>query len=336
VGGEIYDRERGKEHGYRYLMSLSTFWSISGDYSSNYFQIDRQGRHRWVARFTYKLWRNLVYNGIGGADVSTRDDPVKSYGSLLHGPTLLVNVVRSVRNTPLKAWGQSYSRYATVQAEPGSFLDEDQPYGVNGGFYFDFSAGLFMQETDRWPVPNKGFKGELDVRGGGTAADGGFEPIVGVHAEAIGWVPLIGERLVLAGRTLIDKTWGEKPFFEGEYQGGLLRDENGYEQSLTGYARTRGRGDGISATLIELRAKLGDLPGRPAVGVYLSGYGEMAWLFEGNNPGPIMPTVGLAPTLLWQGAIQLRPFLSWGWFSDVQGGPRTPEAQFGISLFSPL
>ena len=61
-----------------------------------------------------------------------------------------------------------------------------------------------------------------------------------------------------------------------------------------------------------------------------------AFLFRGSDPGPHMPSVGVAPLLVWQGTVELRPFLAWGWMSDRPRGPRTPELQIGVSLLSPL
>jgi hypothetical protein len=68
----------------------------------------------------------------------------------------------------------------------------------------------------------------------------------------------------------------------------------------------------------------------------LSGMAEVGWLFDRWDPGPILPTVGGGPELLWQQAIQVRPFIAFGWRSDAPGAPRVPVPQYGISFVDPL
>jgi hypothetical protein len=336
VGAELYDRKRGESFGYRYRLSLSTMWTTSGNYGSNYLQLERRGEHFWVMRLTWRLWRNMVYVGAGGDEVLL-DNGDQGYGNTVNGPSYMVNVIRKVRGTPLYVFVQGYARYTMVGVEPGGLLDQRRPFGSNNGLYFDAGGGLYVQEVDRWPMPNKGVRAELSVRAGGTASEGRFEPLLGTNLEVITWWPVFGEWLVIGHRTLIDKTFGVRPFWEQEFLGGTLRDETAYEQMLTGYARSRSRGDGVIASMIEVRPKFGET-NHPVVdiGFYASAFVEAGWLFKGNDPGPFLPTVGVAPLFLWQGAIELRPFLAWGWWADTQGGQRTPRTQFGISLLSAL
>ncbi len=336
VGAELYDRKREEDFGYRYRLSLSSLFTTSGNYSSNYLQLERRGAVPWVLRATYRLWRNMVYVGNGGVDAAVRNGE-EAFGNALQGPSLMGMVQIPIRRTPLFVFTQGYARYAAVDPRAGGPLDVRRPYGVDGGFYFDVSAGVFLHEVDRWPMPHKGVRFETSARAGGTASAGGFEPLFGVNTELFAWHPLAGRHLVLGTRLLFDKTWGERPFWEGENLGGTLRDELAYEQMLTGYGRTRTRGDGTASMMLELRPMLGET-GHPTIdiGFYLSAYAEASWLFDGDDPGPFLPSVGVAPLLLWQGAIELRPWLAWGWMADTPGADRTPETQFGISLLSPL
>ncbi len=336
AGFEVYDRKVG-ETGYRNRLSVSTFWTTSGNYGSNYLQYERRGKVLLVTRFTYRLWKNMIYVGSGGDDVSVSWDPDDSMGNSVQGPQLFGSVMVPVRNTPVYLWAQAYLRYTLVDAKPGGILDQTQAFGIDGGFYFDVSAGLLINEVDRWPLPNRGIRLEASGRAGGTAAPGGFKGLGGVNLEATGWLPLAGQWLVLGNRLLVDKTWGERPFWEQENLGGQFRDELGYEQPMTGYARSRTRGDGAIALLTELRPYFGKTR-HPTVdlGFYLSVFAEAAWLFDKGDPGPFMPTIGVAPELLWQGAVPLRPFISLGWFSDEPGGTRRPVSQIGITLLSPL
>lgn len=336
IGAELYDRKRTDSYGYRYRLSISTLWTTSGNYGSNYVQLERRGEHFWVMRLTWRLWRNMVYVGAGGEDVLL-DNKDQGFGNTVNGPSYMVNIIRKVRGTPLYVFAQGYARYTMVGVQPGGLLDQRRPFGSENGFYFDAGGGLYVQEVDRWPMPHKGVRAELSVRAGGTASEGRFEPLIGTNVEVLAWWPLIGEWLVIGHRTVIDKTFGERPFWEQEFLGGTLRDEAAYEQMLTGYARSRSRGDGLIASMIELRPKFGET-GHPVVDIsfHASLFAEAGWLFKKNDPGPFLPTVGVAPLFLWQGAIELRPFLAWGWWADTPGGERTPRTQFGISLLSPL
>lgn len=337
AGFQIFDRTRGTEHGYRNMLTVDTFWTISGNYTSNFLQYERRGKHLFVLRAVYRRWADMLYVGNGGSDVSVRDDLADSAGNLVAGPSLLATGIFRVPRSPVQLWAQGYVRQTTVRAKPGGILDDRQAFGIDGGWYFDVSGGVAVQETDRWPMPERGVRFESSVRGGATWSSGRVAPLVGANVELMGWYPLVGEWLVLGGRSVFDKSWGERPFWEAEWLGGQLRDELAYEQMLTGYGRSRTRGDGVFANIVELRGKLGHVQ-HPVfdMGFYLSVFAESAFLFEGNKLGPHMPSVGVAPDILWQGAIELRPFLSWGWLSDTRGGERTPDLAVGISLLGPL
>jgi hypothetical protein len=67
-------------------------------------------------------------------------------------------------------------------------------------------------------------------------------------------------------------------------------------------------GDGVLAAMVELRPKLGETHHPVAdLAFYVSTFAEVGWLFRGNDPGPPLPSVGVAPYVLWQGAAELRP-----------------------------
>lgn len=342
LGVEVFDRKRGADVGYRHRVSAWTYWTTSGNYSSNYLQYEYRGEQLLVARLTYRFWRDMFYVGSGGDDVGMRWDDAVRRGNDLEGPSALVTGLFPIPATPIYVFTQAYGRFALSTPEVGSLLADRAQAGdayaaLGSSFYLDTSVGLAIQEVDQWPVPNKGVRFEGSARFGGTAGVGAFEPLAGVNVELIGWWPLVGKYLTIGGRGVFDKTWGRRPWYEQEWLGGQFRDENAYEQMLTGYARSRTRGDGVAAGLVELRTFMGRTR-HPFldVGFYLSAYAEAAWLFDGDDPGPFMPTVGVSPQVLWQGAVQLRPFVSIGWLADAPGLERTPEAVFGISILDPL
>ncbi|MCB9664094.1 MAG: hypothetical protein H6732_08260 [Alphaproteobacteria bacterium] len=337
LGLEVYDRKRELDYGYRNRLTAWTFWTTSGNYTSNYLQYERRGEQLFVARLAYRVWRNMVYVGVGGEDVSVQLPPERSFGNVVYGPSLLASAIIPLPRNPVYVWAQAYGRYTLSEAAPGTLLEEESPFGLGEAFYFDTSVGLALQEVDRWPVPNKGIRSEVSGRFGGTVAAGDFTPIAGVNAEVIGWWPLVGQWLVLGGRVVFDKTWGQRPWWEQEWLGGQFRDEAAYEQMLTGYARSRTRGDGVLANLLELRGWLGRTR-HPFwdMDFYVDVYAESAFLFEGDDLGPHMPTLGASVQLVWQGVVQLRPFVSLGWLSDTPGGPRHATPFFGVSVVDPL
>ncbi len=339
AGAELYTRQRDDEYGYIYRVSVATFWTTSGNYTSNYLNIEHRGRDYWVARVIYRAWKNMTYVGSGGADVALQRAPEQALGNVLYGPTVLFNLVRPIRNSPVSLWGQVYGRFGFSRALEGGLLEQRDPIGARGASYLDASVGLWIQEIDRYPLPNKGVQLEVDVRAGVTVPhDGGPAlPLVGAHAELIAWHPLVGERLTLGFRSVIDKPFGERPYFEQEFVGGIQRDEIAYEQVLMGYGRSRSRGDGVWATMLELRPKIAHT--RDPVfdlALYISAFAEVGFLFDGAELGPVLPTVGIAPVLVWQGAIPLRPFVAWGWTRESEDGPRRPGAMVGISLLGSL
>ena len=337
VGGEFYDRRRGQDSGYRNRLTPSVFWTTSGNYGSVILQYERSGRHLLFARATYLQWRNIPYVGVGGRQVSVDRPEEESTGNTVQGPTLLLTGMYGVKNTPVMLWAQLYGRYAYSEAKPGGILDQSDAFGRGKALYTDVSLGLAVRETDRWPLPNRGVSSEVSVRLGGTFSEQNFEFLSGTHVEVAGWWPVVGQWLVIGGRSVFDRTWGQRPFWDKEWLGGLRRDEVAYEQMLTGYGRSHVRGDGLVATLIEIRPYFGKTRHDFFdIGFYASLFAETAHLIDGSDPGPHMPTLGVAPELLWQGATQLRPFVAFGLFSDTVGGPRDWRPQVGISLLGPL
>ena len=337
AGGEIFAREPDDDYGYVVKITLSTWFTTSRNYNSHYIQVEyRHSRFHLLGRIGYQGWTDILYAGKGGADVSV-DWGQREGGNTLRAPYGMFAASRSLRRETHKLYAQAYFRQA--QSIPGrrSLLEERQPYGVDGGVYSDLTVGGELDTTDRWPLPNKGTRAEVDVRGGGTFTTDGFSPLVGVHAEYIHWQPLIGERLVLGTRVLASKSAGDRPYFEQNVTGGRWRDELGFEQAFSGYGRLRTRGDGQLAALGELRTYL-FRTNRDFLDftTYFSVFAEEALLFDEWSPGPHMPSVGFGPIAVFQSASVLRPFVSWGWQSETPDGRRQPSYQVGLSLMDPL
>lgn len=334
AGGEAFARAADEDTGYAVKLAGALWVTSSLDYTSNWLRLDVRGeRLDWLGHLGYRAWRDLRYAGVGGEEVQ-RDPGDIELGNAMRSPFGFLGVKYPIGQTT-SLFVQVYGRQAWVMPGAGSLLEERAPSGVVGGTYADATVGVALEDVDQWPLPNRGVQGEVDVRAGGLMAPGTHRPLLGAHAEVIGWAPVAGPALVLGGRVVYDGSIGDRPFFEQDTLGGLRRDELGSEQALAGYGRTRTRGDGVLAAMVEVRPRLFATDHHFwDVGLYLSAFAEQGWLFVEGDPGPPMPTLGGGPEILWQKAIQLRPFLAWGWRSE--GDHRQPDLQFGVSFVDPL
>jgi hypothetical protein len=334
-GGEVFRRPAGKESGYDLKLTPTIYFNARLDYTNDWFRVEHVGRSYLIATVGYQLWSNLSFAGIGGREVALDRGDVE-LGNRLVSPYFFVGLSAPLYGT-WSYFGQVSVRAARVRPQEGSLLDLQRPFGVEGGGYADASLGIERRDVDRWPVPHQGTHVEIGGRVGGTVYPGGVAPLAGVQVEGMIWRRLVGERLVGSGRVLVEKSTGQRPFFEQDKAAGRWRDELGSEQALSGYGRTRTRGDGVVAALTELRLKLGYAEkGWFDLEANLAPYAEIGWLYQKNDPGPPLPTVGVGVPLLWQKAIQLRPFLAWGWRHDDLDDPRRPSLQFGLSVLDAL
>jgi hypothetical protein len=336
AGGEIFARPRSMEEGYRVKFTVLGWVTTSLNYTSDFVQVDLRGRTHWIARAGYQGWRNLGYVGAGGDRVLLDLGPDET-GNRVRGPFAFVGASRPLAGTEHLSWfTQVYYKTVLVDPKADGLLDDFSPLGAAGGTYVDGTFGVQHDSTDAWPMPNRGVRAETSGRVGLTFAPDGTHPVVGANAELIAWEDL-GDHLVVAGRIVGEKSVGDRPFFDQDIAGGRWRDELGSEQMFSGYGRTRTRGDGFMAAMVEVRPYFFKTT-HPFLDFefHASFFAEQGWLFDGWQPGAPLPTVGLGPQVLFQGAIQCRPFVAWGWRSDRPGGPREPVPQFGISFLDPL
>lgn len=335
-GGEVFRRPPGKDFGYDLKLTPSFYVNTRFDYTNDFVRVEIVDKARWLIMGGYQQWANMSYAGVGGADVLI-DHGDAEIGNGLISPYGFASVLAPVRDSGWSAFGQVAFRAAWVEPGEGTLMEAEQPFGSGGGFYTDLSVGAEHREVDRWPLPSTGHVFEGSVRLGGTWTERQAQPLAGAQLEGRIWRPLGTEDLVLGSRLLLEKSVGKRPFFVQDKAAGRWRDELGSEQALSGYGRTRTRGDGVVAWAVEVRPHFFHVE-KGFFDLALDGsvYAEIGWLFDKNDPGPPLPTVGGGPILLWQRAVQLRPFLAWGWRSDGLNDPRRPGMQFGISVMDTL
>lgn len=338
LAGEFFRRPPGGGDGFVWKLQTLGQISTSLQYQSYFLGLEtRAGPWQWLVSTNFSRWSNLLYAGAGGGDILVLDDGREGGNGQL-GQYLSVSVRRPVAmDDRLSIFVQSWSRFLAVKPREGSLLEERAPLGFEGGAYSDLTVGLDYEDLDRWPLPYAGVRGEIDVRGGMYGGPEGGRTLVAAHADVAGYLPVVPERVSLAGRVFAERA-SPKPFFEQSRTGGRRRDELGVDQGFTGYGRTRTRGDGSLAALVEARAKLIEST-HPFwdVELHLSAYAEEGFVFaHGAGLGPHLPSLGGGPLILWQGGTILRPFVAWGWRAEAPGAARFPVAQFGISVQDPL
>ncbi len=335
VGGEIFQRPRGQREGYRLKITGVLWATVDLGYTADWIRIDRRGATNWLGAGGFRGWTNHAYTGIGG-EAAARTQDEAELGNAVYGPFAFVGFSRPIR--PTWSWfaQASYKTYV-VDAAPGGLLALERPYGVEGGTYVDVTAGVEHDSTDRWPMPYDGIRAEASGRLGiSTARADRTAMLGGVNAEFIGWRAL-GRHLTVGARVLFDGTIGKRPFFETSVAGGRWRDEYGNQQAFSGYGRTRTRGDSAVAAMIEIRPYFFHIR-HPFFDMEIHGsvFVEQGYLARRADWGPPLPTVGFAPQVLFQGAMQCRPFWAWGWRTVPGSDRRRPVSQFGISFVDPL
>jgi hypothetical protein len=301
LGGELFQRAHRGDHGYRLKLTASTYETVTLGYTSQYAQLEVRGDGTWIARAGYQTWSDLPYAGAGGEAVATLWADGQEGGNTIRAPYAMLAAARPLGSTSWRGYTQLYLHPAWVGPAPGGLLDQQDPFGVGGGLYGDLGVGLELDTTDRWPLPDAGTRAELAARIGATAADGALEPLVGGYAEVIQWVPVLSrDRLVVGLRGQAEKTIGARPVWEQGVAGGRWRDELGFEQALSGYGRLRTRGDGLVTAAVEVRPHLftWTLPWF-TLDFYGSMFAEVGWLYEGWDPGPPLPSVGIGPEILY-------------------------------------
>lgn len=346
VAGEVYGRPPAMDYGYRIKFTVQLWATTRFDYTNDYVQFDSRGDVNVTGRGGYRAWSNLSYAGVGGDAVAVLHGDALERGNTVAGPVGFLGGAKRIGELggPIELYGQVYLRQVHAEAGPGTILERDAPFGLGDAGFGDVTIGLRLDSTDRWPMPRTGWKAELAPSFGVTLLDGAT-PTAGILLNAVRWIPALDGRLVLGGRLLAMGTTGTRPFWEKEMTGGVWRNELGMETAFTGYGRARTRGDSAIAALVELRPEFYRHEGEFwDFSVHASAFAEGGWLFEadgpsvpfGGDPGPLLPTVGGGPMILWQGAIQLRPFVAWGWTTGTGGEERRPSLQYSVSFVDPL
>jgi len=200
--------------------SVLTQWDVTGLTRHNF---------RVTAEAAFSRTENEGYFGQGitaDPNAISRDstpDPDHRYQYLITEPRLRFNGSMALTKN-LSLWAGTYIRYIDIGVYEGSRLELDlgagsgvagerilgtEPHGL-----FQGAVGLMWDTRDHETAPSSGLYAELSLRGA-FALPAEQEIIYGgVTANLRGYLSLVDDWLVLAGRVLTDDTFGNVPFYE--------------------------------------------------------------------------------------------------------------------------
>ncbi len=117
AGGEVfrYPADPDSTATYDLKLTVSTYFAVSGRYQSHFFQMETRHRHDWLVQVGLAHWTNLIYAGVGGADV-VRFDPGAEGGNTMLAPYGMV-----AWSVPVNDWSvyvQGLGRYGKIDPRP--------------------------------------------------------------------------------------------------------------------------------------------------------------------------------------------------------------------------
>lgn len=313
IRGELAIDEAGHEP-YHTGWVFHAFASTRG-YHHHRLRYDRVGfgpddRLRLTIHFAWRQWLNDGYWGIGNrtlrerayvGDLKTADPARRRYRYSLFQPFLHATL-RATLAGPFRAYGAVTAKYSLIETYPGSLLEAEQPFGVDGGPSVQLQAGLLYDSRRPEGTPVEGWLVEL----GGRFATGAGS-FGGVMSSVRGFWTL-AESVVIAGRAVAEVLFGELPFYELVHFGGLtpVTGFGGFE-TIRGLSFGRFRAPGRAFVNTELRFSVLSHPlfDEPLVW-QLVPFADAGLVFLGEDSGgraggpPLHPGVGGGVRAIWQ------------------------------------
>jgi hypothetical protein len=303
--GELAWPSDDPELPYRLSLVAQGYVATSG-FQHHRFRLDRpglgqRGRGRLTLHVAWRQWLSDKYYGVGNDTLRERvylvsferDDPARRYYQYaLYQPFLHLTWRRRLGEGPFELFLALNPKWSVVRPYAGSLLEEQQPYGLEGGATAQGFAGVLHDTRQPEIAPRRGHLFELSARYAprlmGEA--GGFGGALGsmrLFAPA-------GERVVLAGRLMAEHLSGDIPFYELVHWGGAIPVAGmGGAETLRGVTFGRWRAPGKGIANAELRWSMAELAvaGDPLV-IELSPFVD-AGLVWGEGPlGAPHPAAG--------------------------------------------
>lgn len=235
------------------------------------------GKLRLMGHFAFRAWLNDGYWGLGNGtaqDTSYGDRPVedplhKFYRYQLMQPfahLTLRNEVRQIGKGELSVYGSWEGRYSIIHTYSGSLLEQDQPWGVDGGLAGQLAMGALWDSRSPEITPDRGALLEASGRviammtpDADPAGNSGWTPSAfgGPMISLRGYVPLTppgAHSVTWAGRAMGEWLVGPVPFYEMVHWGGFEPIAGvGGADTLRGDSFGRWHGPGKAVVQNELR-----------------------------------------------------------------------------------
>jgi hypothetical protein len=330
---EIAWRAEGYEP-YKRSLVFQGYTSVTG-FHHHRIRLDRVGlgvRHRLrlTTHLAWRQWKNDGYWGVGNGTVRERafvgsferEDPARRrYRYSLLQPFAQVCLRQRLgEDGPWSVYGALNPKWSAVQAYAGSLLEEDAPFGMDGGLGLQVLGGVVYDTRDPEIVPNGGVMLELGGRGtpdlGGEA--GGFG---GPFASARGFQSA-GDRVVFAGRVVGEWLLGSVPFYEMVHWGGQvpMQGFGGFE-TLRGVRFGRWRAPGKAVANAEVRVRVATHPaGKSTLGWELAPFADLGTVWGANEgatasapDNPVHPAVGAGLRVIFDEVFVGRIDAGLGW-----------------------
>jgi hypothetical protein len=252
---------------YKTAFVAHAFASLRG-FHHHRLRYDRTGlppdrRLRLTLHLAWRQWLNDGYWGLGNGTLRERafaadfddDDPArKRYRYSLFQPFAHATL-RAAMHGPWSLFSSLNVKYSIVETYAGSLLAEQRPFGIDGGLGLILSVGLLLDTRDPEIDPQRGILAELSARAA-LPFPGSAGTFGGILASLRGFLPL-HDRLVVAGRIMVEVLMGEVPFYEMVHWGGAIpvAGFGGFE-TLRGNSFGRWRAPGKAILNTELRLRV--------------------------------------------------------------------------------
>lgn len=285
----------------------------------------------------YRRWRNDGYWGLGNGAIREVDAAPGFYRYSLEQPYARLTLSRAVRG-PLSLFGALEGKWSGVTADPDSLLAQEQPYGMDGGWSLQGTAGLRVDTRAPEVTPARGGLLEIAARyapplPGGAGSFGGGSVSLRRFWTLDARAP--EPRLSLGARAMAEYLTGEVPFYEMVHWGGWLPVAGmGGADTLRGVSFGRLHGPGKAVLNAELRIDalehtLRDRPVRWQVVPFLdSGLCFGVPEADQSAPAPAWPLThgaGAGIRAIYDTTLVGRVDVAAGWDRTTPGAPRRPD-----------
>lgn len=317
------------------------------------------GKLRLTGHFAFRAWLNDGYWGLGNGsvhdtaydDLDNHDPLHKYYHYQLIQPfahLTLRDDVTTLGPGALSIYGSWEGRYSIINPYEGSLLEQEQPYGVNGGPAMQLTAGALWDSRSPEITPDKGALLEASARVIGMIDGENWNPSTfgGPMLSVRGYVPL-GGRVTWASRAMGEWLFGPVPFYEMVHWGGFVPIAGvGGADTLRGDSFGRWHGPGKAVVQNEVRVdvlKHRFLKHEVQWQVVPFGDAGAVWGIKGEDPAllgnatvdapaiPVHPAGGLGVRGIWATTLVGRFDVGVGQ-DIVKGGGYGPSVGFYLAF----